>query len=89
MTRIVLLTKEGCLPCRRVKRILAELAGEMAGVSVAEVDLLSDEGRRLALAHGIAYPPAVFVKGKLLGYGKIREDQLRAAIRSAAATPGC
>lgn len=87
---IVLVTQEGCTPCKRVKRILSEIekevkehSGSSASFEVEEVDFSSELGMKLAVEHQILYPPALFIGGQLFGKGKIREDELREAIRLA------
>lgn len=81
MIRILLVTKEGCLPCLRVKRILGDILVEIPELSVEEVDFTSEEGMGLAVEHQILYPPAIFIDGKLFGKGKIHEEELKEAIR--------
>ena len=87
--KIMLLTQEGCNPCKRVKRILNEIVEEVkllnsdpaASIEVEEVSLASELGMQLAVEHQILYPPAVFIDGQLFGKGKIREDELREAVK--------
>lgn len=83
MTEVVVLSRQDCLPCRRVKRLLGDLVRERPEVTVREVDLGSPEGIRLAMAHGVAYPPAVFIDGRLHAFGKVNEGPLRAAMAHA------
>ena len=81
-TNIRVVTKEGCPPCRYVKRVLQDLQREIPGLSVEEVDFGSAEGMKLAVEHQVLYPPAVFMGGALLLKGKIHENALREAIHS-------
>ncbi len=85
--KILLLTQEGCSPCKRVKRILSEIekelkmsGGSATSIEVEEVGFASELGMKLAVEHQILYPPAVFIDGQLFGKGKIREDELKGAI---------
>lgn len=80
LAKILVLTKEGCLPCIRIKRIMNDLRGEIAGLDVEEVDFSSQQGMKLAIEHQVLYPPAVFVNGQVFK-GKIREDELKGAVR--------
>ncbi|MFA5860063.1 MAG: thioredoxin family protein [Candidatus Thermoplasmatota archaeon] len=82
MTHVLLMTKEGCNPCGRVKRILDEIAREQRGITIEVVDFASEQGLALALEHNVLYPPAVIVDGAFLGYGKIKEDRLREALHA-------
>lgn len=81
---VAVLTKEGCLPCMRVKRILGELKEEIPGLEVAEVDFSSGEGLALAVRNNILYPPAVFINGVLIAKGRIPEGPLKESVRKAA-----
>ena len=81
---IVSVSKEGCLPCIRVRRILGELKVELPEINVREVEFTSEEGVTLAVKNGILYPPAVFINGALFAKGKILEEPLKEATRAAA-----
>jgi len=82
MTNVQVLTSEGCTPCLRVKRIIKELQVEIGNVAVEEIDFASPTGSKMAIENNVAYPPAVFVDGKLVAKGKIHEEQLAVAIRA-------
>ncbi len=82
VTKIQVVTKEGCLPCKYVKRVLGDLGLEIPDMSIEEIDFGSEEGIKLAVQNQILYPPAVFVEGRLLMKGKIRENELKEAVRS-------
>ena len=84
LAEVVMVTKEGCLPCLRIKRILGELKAELPELGVREVDFTSEEGVALAVKNSILYPPAVFINGALLAKGKIMEEPLKEAVRKAA-----
>ncbi len=78
---VAIVSKEGCLPCLRVKRILGELKAELPGMTVREVDFTSEEGVALAVGNNVLYPPAVFINGALFAKGKILEEPLKEAVR--------
>lgn len=80
---VIVVTKEGCLPCLRLKRIIGELKAELPDIDVREVDFTSGEGVALAVKDGILYPPAVFINGFLYAKGKIMEEPLKEAVRKA------
>lgn len=82
MPRVLLLTKEGCKPCLRVKRILEELRSATPGLEFEELDMASERGTELAVHHNVLYPPAVFIDGRLFAYGKIHEAPLRDAVQA-------
>ncbi len=77
------MSKEGCLPCLRIRRILGDLKSEIPGMEVREVDFASEEGVTLAVKNTILYPPAVFINGLLYAKGKIMEEPLKEAVRKA------
>ncbi len=79
-----MISKEGCVPCLRVKRIVGELKAELPEISVHEVDFGSEEGIALSVKNSILYPPAVFINGSLFAKGKIMEEPLKEAVRKAA-----
>ena len=81
---VVSVTKEGCLPCLRIKRILGELKAELPELGLREVDFTSEEGMSLAVKNSILYPPAVFINGFIFAKGKIMEEPLKEAVRKAA-----
>ena len=81
MPHLLLLTSVGCTPCLRVKRILTDLQTEFPSISIEEVEYASNVGAKLAIDNNIAYPPAVFLDGKLLAKGKIYAEQIVAAVR--------
>lgn len=82
VVKIRVVTKEGCLPCKYVKRVLGELHLEIPEMTIEEVDFGSEEGMELAVQNQILYPPAVFLEGRLLMKGKIRENELKEAVRT-------
>jgi predicted thioredoxin/glutaredoxin len=64
-----------------VKRILTELQTEFPSITIEEVEYTSNTGSKLAIESNIAYPPAVFLDGKLLAKGKIYAEQIVAAVQ--------
>ncbi len=63
-------TAPSCRLCEHGRTVLAEL-GERYALSVREVDLLSEEGRRLVAAARVAFPPGLFADGRLLAHGRL------------------
>jgi glutaredoxin len=74
--QITLLTQTSCALCELAKAILACLGDEYP-LSVTEVDLRSDEGRRLAAQAGVMFAPGVLVDGRPFSYGRLSEGKLR------------
>jgi glutaredoxin len=81
---VTVISKEGCLPCLRIKRIVGELKAELPSIEVREVDFTSKEGVALAVKNSVLYPPAVFINGSLFAKGKIMEEPLKESVRKAA-----
>jgi Glutaredoxin-like domain (DUF836) len=77
--QITLLTQPSCGMCDLAKGILARLADEYP-LSVTEVDLASDDGRRLAGDAGVLFAPGVLVDGQPFSYGRLSERKLRRAL---------
>ena len=76
---VEMFTSAGCVGCPAVKKILAELAGELDGdVEVEEVDITADTTR--AAEYGIMSVPAVVVNGVLKCTGVATREELRKAI---------
>ena len=74
--QITLLTQASCGMCELAKGILAGLAEEYP-LSVIEIDLDGDEGRRLAGDAGMLFAPGVLVDGQPFSYGRLSERKLR------------
>lgn len=80
LPQVLLVSQDGCNPCRRVRRILEEIRREGGRFGLREVAFDSEEGLDLAVGHGIQFPPAVFLDGRLIARGKVPENVLRLAL---------
>lgn len=67
---VLLLIQDHCASCDDAKTVLERLAGEYP-LSVATLDLASEEGRRLAARGGVLFPPGVFLGGEPFNYGRL------------------
>jgi hypothetical protein len=74
--QITLLSQTSCGLCELAKGILARLGNEYP-LSVTEVDLRSEQGRRLAADAGVLFAPGVLVDGQPFCYGRLSERKLR------------
>ncbi|PKQ26250.1 MAG: glutaredoxin [Actinobacteria bacterium HGW-Actinobacteria-4] len=72
---VVLVGAPACHYCDDAQAILDDL-GTRIPMTVRKVDLLSDEGRSLAVTHRIAFPPLLMVAGEYFGYGRISRRKL-------------
>ena len=75
-TDVWLLSQRDCAFCEQAKKILGRLSLECPLV-LTEIALESEEGRALALQHGVMFAPGVFINGSLASYGRPSERRLR------------
>jgi glutaredoxin len=73
---ITFLTQASCSSCERAKEILSRIDLEYS-INIQEVKLNSDEGKKLAIQHGVFFAPGILVDGQLLSYGRLSENKLR------------
>ena len=76
MSQIVLLTQADCRLCDHAKHVLARVARDVP-LSVTEIDLGSDVGRRLAAEAGVMFAPGILLNGEAFSYGRLLERKLR------------
>lgn len=88
LVNILLVTQDGCSPCKRIKRIVEESKNEIPSMQIKEVKFSSVEGMKLASEYQILFPPAVFIDGQLFGKGKIGEEDLKNGLRRAVTPNG-
>lgn len=81
VTEIILLTEPHCGHCDRAKEILHYLSAEFT-LSVTEIDLAGDEGRRLAIEHAVVSAPGLLVDGVLFSRGPLDGHKLRMTLES-------
>jgi hypothetical protein len=73
---VVLLTQHQCGLCEHAKAILDRLAREYP-LKVTALDLASPQGREVAAAGQIPFPPGIFLDGEPFCYGRLSERKLR------------
>lgn len=74
--QITLLTQPSCALCDHAKEVLDRLTGEF-DLTVRELAVATPEGQRLAVASGMAFPPALLVNGQPFAFGRLSERGLR------------
>jgi len=79
VTSVLLLTAPACHYCDEAQALLAHFAKEFE-LEVETCSAADAAGRALALAHGVLFPPAIFVNGVFLQYGRPSERKLRARL---------
>lgn len=85
--RVTLLTQNSCQLCEHAKQVLESVAAQYP-LSVTEVDLRTEEGRRLAAEAGMLFPPGVLVDGRPFSHGRLSERKLRRLLDRRAAARG-
>ncbi|MFI7190014.1 glutaredoxin family protein [Nocardia nova] len=73
---ITLLTQPACGLCRHAKQVLDKI-GRDYPLTVTEIDLGGEEGRRLATDAGVLFAPGVLIDGRPFSYGRLSERKLR------------
>lgn len=73
---VTLITAADCHLCEHARKVLDSIANEIPLI-VDELPWDSDRGHLLVSRDGVAFPPAVYVDGRLAGYGRISERALR------------
>lgn len=79
MTRVTLLTQSNCAFCDRAKEVL-DRVGRDHPLDITEIDLSSDDGRRLAAESGVLFAPGVLLDGAPFSFGRLSERKLRRAL---------
>lgn len=80
---VTLLTQTDCALCEHAKEVLARVAADHP-LTVTEIDLASDEGRRLAADAGVFFAPGILLDGRPFGYGRLSERRMRRTLAKTA-----
>jgi glutaredoxin len=73
---VLLLTAQDCHFCEHGKETLDALGREFS-LDVEEVALESERGQQLVTEFGVLLPPALFLDGSFVGFGRVSERRLR------------
>ena len=76
LVRATLVTAPDCQLCNHARQVLDRL-GDTWLLRVREVAWQSPEGQALVRRDGVAFPPALYIEGALVGYGRLSEGRLR------------
>lgn len=82
---VTLVTAESCHFCEDAQDLLAQMSGTY-DITVRLVDMMSDEGRNLVVAHRMPFPPLLLIDGAMFGYGRISARKLDKHLASHAST---
>jgi len=74
--RVTLVTAPACHLCDHAREVLARL-GRTWPVALSEVQWTSPDGQELVRRDGVPFPPALYIDGALVGYGRVSEGRLR------------
>ncbi len=78
--RATLVTTPDCHLCGHARTVLERvLAGRL--LRVEELDWNNPQGRELVNRDGVPFAPAVYIEGKLCGYGRLSDGALRNWLR--------
>lgn len=80
---VILVTKEDCPNCDRVRAALTRARHDYRHLEVTEVDLDEPLGRALAIEQGILMVPALIINGRLRLVGDASEKDIRREIEKA------
>ncbi|WP_417715046.1 glutaredoxin family protein [Pseudonocardia sp. GCM10023141] len=88
MVEVTVLTQPDCGFCEIAQAVLARVAQDYP-LAVRWIELGSEDGRDLAMRHGVLFAPGVLLDGEMFSYGRLSERRLRRhlARRSVSADP--
>jgi hypothetical protein len=72
---VVLVSAPACHFCDDAQVLLEQLSQRFE-LRVRKVDMLSDEGRALAVSHRMPFPPLLLIGGAYFGHGRISQRKL-------------
>ncbi|WIX79230.1 glutaredoxin family protein [Amycolatopsis carbonis] len=75
-----MLTQDDCGFCEHAKQVLHRV-GKDFPLRITEIDLATEEGRRLAAQTGVLFAPGVLVGGTPFSFGRLSERKLRRTLR--------
>lgn len=78
--RAILVTTPDCHLCEHARAVLRRVLAERL-TAIDEVDWNGPDGKALVKRDGVPFAPAVFVEGRLCGYGRLSEGALRKWLR--------
>jgi len=78
--RATLVTTPGCHLCEHARTVLERVLADRL-MAIDEMDWNATDGSGLVKRDGVPIAPAVYVEGKLCGYGRLSEGALRNWLR--------
>jgi len=78
--RATLVTTPDCHLCEHARTVLERVLADRL-TAIDEMDWNAADGSALVKRDGVAFAPAVYIEGKLCGYGRLSEGALRKWLR--------
>jgi len=79
MINVTVLTQPSCAYCDQAKEILSRLAPDYS-LDINEIGLLTEDGRKLAVANGVMFAPGILIDGKFFSFGRLSEKKLKSKL---------
>jgi Glutaredoxin-like domain (DUF836) len=77
--RATLVTTPDCHLCEHARTVLERVLADR--LTIDEMDWNAADGNALVKRDGVPFAPAVYIEGKLCGYGRLSEGALRNWLR--------
>ena len=77
--RATLVTTPDCHLCEHARTVLERVLADR--LAIEEMDWNAADGNALVKRDGVPFAPAVYIEGKLYGYGRLSEGALRNWLR--------
>jgi Glutaredoxin-like domain (DUF836) len=80
---LTLVTTPDCHLCEHAHRVLERLRAEFR-FDLVEIDWESAGGQGLVVQDAVLFPPALYLNGRLVAFGRLSEGQVRRHLASVA-----
>ena len=80
---LTLVTTPDCHLCEHARRVLDRLRTEFR-LDVVEIDWESARGQGLVVRDAVLFPPALYLNGSLVAFGRMSEGRLRSTLAAVA-----
>ena len=80
---LTLVTTADCHLCEHAQRVLEKLRVEFE-FGVVEIDWESGAGQALVARDAVLFPPALYLDGRLVAFGRLSEGQVRRTLAAVA-----
>ena len=73
---LTLVSATDCHLCSHTHELLHRMESEFHFI-VLEIDWESPEGQTMVQADGVPFPPALYIEGRFVAYGRLSEKRIR------------